>query len=140
MSETVMAPDRRSLTRSFRRNQNRDQREDADIHPLNDQDVISARALEVGPGRAIDERIFTNHHGVHQCGFPGRPQSVHLLCDAAMDSSMPTLHPAPGKTGEDLDTCSFGRAQSDDAVFCQITPVVKRSRIAIIAGQRNLRR
>ena|SRR5258707_13955383 len=55
-----------------------------------------------------------------------------------MDSSTPKLHPAPGKTGEDLDTCSFGRAQSDDAVFCQITPVVKRSRIAIIAGQRNL--
>jgi hypothetical protein len=81
----------------------------------------------------------SNHHCIHQRGFAGRPQSVHLLYDAAMDSSTPKLHPAPGKTGEDLDTCSFSRAQGDDSVFCQITPVVvKRTRIAVIAGQRNL--
>ena len=103
-----MVPARRSLTRSRLRNQNVTRARDADVHPRNHQHMVSTRALEVHAGGAIDERIFTNHHGVHQRGFAGRPQGVDLV-DAAMDSGAPEFSPAAGKTGKNLDARSFGR-------------------------------
>jgi hypothetical protein len=94
--------------------------------------MVSARALEVRTGGAVDKGIFTNHHGVHQCGLARRPQGVDLVDDAAMNSGAPEFSPAAGKTGKNLDT-SFGRSQCDDAVFLQTAPIVKRARIAVVA-------
>jgi hypothetical protein len=115
----------------------RDQGEDGHIHPRDHQHVISTRSLEVRAGGAIDERIFTNYHGVHQGGFARRPQSVDFLDDAAMDSGAPEFRPVAGKTGKHLDAASFGRGQSDDSVVCKVTLVVKRARIAVVAWRRN---
>ena len=99
--------------------------------------MIGAGALEVGASGPVDERVFTNHHGVHQRGFPRRPQGVDFVDDAAMDSRPPEFNPAAGKAGKDFHARGFGGGQSDDPVFRQISPVVKRARIAVVARSRD---
>ena len=115
----------------------RHQSQDAHIHSRDHQHVVGAGALEVGPGGAVDECVFADHHGVHQRGFARRPQSVDFLDDAAMDSGAPEFSPAAGKTGKHLDAAVLGRGQSDDSVVCKVTLVVKRARIAVVAWRRN---
>jgi hypothetical protein len=47
------------------------------------------RALEVGPGQAVDECVFANHHGAPERGFARGPQVIYLPDDAPMDASAP---------------------------------------------------
>jgi hypothetical protein len=118
----------------------RNQRENAHVHPRDHQYVVGARALEVRADGAVDECVFTNHHGVHQRGLARRPQGVDFVDDAAMDSRPPEFGPAADKAGKNLNACSLGRGQSDDPVFQKVAAVIKRARVAIVARRRNLGR
>ena len=115
----------------------RHQGENAHVHPRNHQHVISAGALEVGAGGPVDEGVLANHHGVHERGLPLRPQGVDLVDDAAMDARPPEFSPAAGKAGKDFHARGIGRGQRDDPVFRQISPVVERPRIAVVARSRD---
>ncbi len=106
----------------------RHQGENAHVHPRNHQHVIGARALKVGAGGAVDEGVFTDHHGVHQRGFARRPQGVDFVDDAAMDPRPPEFSPAADKAGKDLDAFGSGGGQGDDPVFREVSPVVKCAR------------
>ncbi len=58
---------------------------------------------------------------------------MDFVDDAAMDSRPPEFNPAAGKAGKDFHARGFGGGQSDNTVFRQISPVVKRARIAVVA-------
>ncbi len=115
------------------------QRQNAHVHPRNHQHVIGARALKVGTGWAVDESVFTDHHGVHKRGFLRRPQGMDFVDDAAVDSGAPEFRPVTGKARKNFNAFGLGRGQGHDPVFREISAVVEGARVAIIAWRRNLR-
>jgi hypothetical protein len=97
-------------------------RQDADIHPRNDEDVVSAGALKVEAGIAVDEGVFANDHGINQGSVARRPEFVHFRDDPVVQAAAPGSEAAAGKAGEAFDIFHFGRAQGRDVVIGKIAP------------------
>jgi hypothetical protein len=97
--------------------------------------VISAGALEIDSGVAVDEGLFPDDHGVNQRGLRWWPEGVYFGDDAGVNSCAPEFEAVSREAGEQLHLLSFGGGERGDAVRGQVALIVERAGIAEDAGQ-----
>jgi len=97
--------------------------------------VVSARALEVGAGVAVNEGLFADNHGVDQGGLARWPEFMHFGDDCAVQVVAPGSDAVAGEAGETFDILYFGGGQRGDAMVGEIALVVEGTGIAKIARQ-----
>ena len=101
---------------------------------------MSAGALKVEAGVAVDEGFFADDHGVDERGLARGPELVHLGDDASVQAIAPVGDPVSRKAGQAFDIFHFGRGQRGDAAIGEVSLIVEGSGIAEIAREFELGR